>query len=139
MPARRSPDTLERVCVIGAGAIGSLLAAHLSRVCEVWILTRRPEHAERLRSEGLRVSGKSELVARVHATSDATEVPPVELGIFAVKATELEQAARRLEGTQPEATMMTIQNGLGVEEVVARHGDWPLISAVTFMSGTRHS
>jgi 2-dehydropantoate 2-reductase len=35
--------------------------------------------------------------------------------------------------------MMTIQNGLGAEEVVARHGPWPLISAVTFMSGIRHS
>jgi 2-dehydropantoate 2-reductase len=31
-----------------------------------------------------------------------------------------------------------VQNGLGSEEVVRRHGDWPLISAVTFMSGTRH-
>ena len=33
---------------------------------------------------------------------------------------------------------MTVQNGLGAEEIVRRHGDWPLISAVTFMSGTRH-
>jgi ketopantoate reductase len=34
--------------------------------------------------------------------------------------------------------MMTTLNGLGAEEVVRRHGDWPIISAVTFMSGTRH-
>jgi 2-dehydropantoate 2-reductase len=34
---------------------------------------------------------------------------------------------------------MTIQNGLGAEEVVAAHGAWPLLSSVTFMSGTRHS
>ena len=33
---------------------------------------------------------------------------------------------------------MTVQNGLGAEEVVGAHGDWPLLSAVTFMSGTRH-
>src|SRR4051794_41975215 len=32
---------------------------------------------------------------------------------------------------------MTIQNGLGAEEIVAAHGAWPLLSAVTFMSGTR--
>jgi 2-dehydropantoate 2-reductase len=31
-----------------------------------------------------------------------------------------------------------MQNGLGAEEIVAAHGDWPLLSAVTFMSGTRH-
>ena len=33
---------------------------------------------------------------------------------------------------------MTVQNGLGAEAVVRAHGDWPLLSAVTFMSGTRH-
>ena len=33
---------------------------------------------------------------------------------------------------------MTVQNGLGAEDVVAVHGAWPLLSAVTFMSGTRH-
>jgi 2-dehydropantoate 2-reductase len=44
----------------------------------------------------------------------------------------------RLEGRLSSATVMTIQNGLGAEEIVAAHGAWPLLSAVTFMSGTRH-
>ena len=48
-------------------------------------------------------------------------------------------AAARLEGRIPEAILMTVQNGLGAEEIVRRHGDWRLLSAVTFMSGTRHS
>ena len=34
---------------------------------------------------------------------------------------------------------MTVLNGLGAEEVVRAHGDWELVSAVTFMSGTKHS
>ena len=34
---------------------------------------------------------------------------------------------------------MTVQNGLGAEDLLRGHGDWPLISAVTFMSGVRHS
>ncbi len=133
------PAGIRRVCVIGAGAIGSLLAAHLSTVCEVWVLARRPQHAQRLRENGLRVSGKSELVGRVNPTADASELPDFDLGIVAVKATDLEHVAHRIEGLSPRATMMTIQNGLGAEEVIARHGDWPLISAVTFMSGTRRS
>jgi 2-dehydropantoate 2-reductase len=130
---------VERVCVVGAGAIGSLLASHLSRVCEVWVLARRPVHAEALRADGLRVSGKSDFVGRVQATADASELPDFDLGIIAVKATDLEQVGARLTGVAPGATMMTIQNGLGAEEVIARHGDWPLISSVTFMSGTRRS
>jgi 2-dehydropantoate 2-reductase len=32
---------------------------------------------------------------------------------------------------------MTVQNGLGAEEVVRGHGAWPQLSAVTFMSGTK--
>ena len=34
---------------------------------------------------------------------------------------------------------MTVQNGLGADEIVAAHGDWRLLTAVTFMSGTRHA
>jgi 2-dehydropantoate 2-reductase len=33
---------------------------------------------------------------------------------------------------------MTVQNGIGADEVVGRHGDWRSLAAVTFMSGTRH-
>jgi 2-dehydropantoate 2-reductase len=134
-----SAPRIERVCVVGAGAIGSLLAGHLGRVCEVWVLTRRPEHAEHLNQHGLRVSGKSELLTRVRATSDTSLLPAFELGIVATKATDLEAVATRLQDVAPRAAMMTIQNGLGAEEVLARHGNWPLISSVTFMSGTRHS
>jgi 2-dehydropantoate 2-reductase len=31
-----------------------------------------------------------------------------------------------------------VLNGLGAEEVVRKRGEWPIVSAVTFMSGTRH-
>ena len=48
---------MARVCVAGAGVIGSLFAAHLARVAEVSALTRREEHPEALRTRGLRVSG----------------------------------------------------------------------------------
>ena len=43
---------IERICVVGAGVIGSLYAAHLSRVADVWVLTRRPEHARALEARG---------------------------------------------------------------------------------------
>mgnify|MGYP000179710053 CR=1 FL=1 len=130
---------IRRVCVIGAGVIGSLLAGHLAQVAEVSVLTRRREHADALAAEGLRVSGRSDLHATVTASADPDELPPFDLGIVATKATGLEAAAASLEGRFPEATMMTVLNGLGAEEVVRRHGDWPIVSGVTFMSGTRHS
>ena len=45
---------------------------------------------------------------------------------------------RSLAGRFPDATVVTVQNGLGAEQIVRQHGDWPLVSGVTFMSGTRH-
>ena len=42
---------MTRVVVAGAGSIGSLLAAHLARVADVTVLTRREEHAATLREE----------------------------------------------------------------------------------------
>jgi 2-dehydropantoate 2-reductase len=129
---------IERVCVVGAGVIGSLYAAHLSRVAEVWVLTRRPEHARALEQEGLHVSGRADFRGTVHATDDPDAVPAFDVGIVATKGTGLDAAATALAGRFPEATIVTVQNGLGAEAIVRRHGDWPLVSAVTFMSGTRH-
>jgi 2-dehydropantoate 2-reductase len=129
---------IERVCVIGGGVIGSLYAGHLARNAEVSVLTRREEHARALVTEGLRISGKSDFTAAVQATAAADELSDFDLGILATKATQLEEAAAALAGRFPGATLMTIQNGLGAEELVRAHGDWSLLSAVTFMSGVRH-
>ncbi|MGI8974317.1 MAG: ketopantoate reductase family protein [Gaiella sp.] len=130
---------IERVCVIGAGVIGSLYAGHLGQVVDVSVLTRRREHAAALNDDGLHVTGRSELQTRVAATADPGELDGFDLGIVATKATGLDAAAASLAGRFPEATIMTTLNGLGAEEVVRAHGDWPLVSAVTFMSGTKHS
>jgi 2-dehydropantoate 2-reductase len=127
------------VVIAGAGSIGSLLAGHLAQVADVTVLTRREEHAAALREQGLRVSGRGDFTAQLGATADPAALPPnAELAILACKGTDLEPLAARLEGTLAGATVMTIQNGLGAEDVVAAHGDWPLLSSVTFMSGTRH-
>jgi 2-dehydropantoate 2-reductase len=128
-----------RACVVGAGAIGSLFAAHLATIGEVVVLTRRDDHARALNREGLRVSGRHDFTARVTAAADPSDLPDFDVGIVATKATGLEDAAEALAGRFPGATMMTVQNGLGAEEAMRRHGRWQLVSAVTFMSGTKHS
>ena len=131
---------MKRVCVIGAGAIGSLFAGHLAAVADVSVLTRREEHAAALRRDGLRISGRSERHATVHASADPDRDRAVR------------PRHRRDQGGRPRgrgrvaaralsasATIMTVLNGLGAEEAVRSAGAWPIISGVTFMSGTRHS
>jgi 2-dehydropantoate 2-reductase len=130
---------MRRVCVAGAGVIGSLFAAHLSRVAEVSALTRREEHARALREHGLRVTGRADFVARIEAATSPLELPEPDLVIVACKGTDLESAAERLEGHWPDSIVMTVQNGIGAGDVIARHGAWRLLTSVTFMSGTRHA
>jgi 2-dehydropantoate 2-reductase len=127
------------VCVVGGGVIGSLYAAHLARVADVSVLCRREEHARALNEQGLRVSGRHDFTAELRAATDPSELPEAELVIVATKTTELVGAVSRLEGNWPGAAVMTVQNGLGAEEIARRHGGWNLVSAVTFMSGTRHA
>ncbi|HEY1317833.1 MAG TPA: 2-dehydropantoate 2-reductase N-terminal domain-containing protein, partial [Gaiella sp.] len=79
---------MTRICVAGAGTIGSLLAAHLARVADVSVLTRREEHARALEAEGLRVSGRAEFTAQVRASSDPASLD-ADLVIVACKANDL--------------------------------------------------
>jgi 2-dehydropantoate 2-reductase len=130
---------MKRVCIAGAGVIGSLFAAYLARVTEVTALTRREEHAQALNEGGLRVSGRGDFTSRLTAATTPDALPAPDLVIVASKGGDVEPIASQLAGHWPDAMMMTVQNGLGADEVVARHGAWPLLTAVTFMSGTRHA
>jgi len=115
--------------------IGSLFAGHLAQVADVSVLVRREEHARALNEQGLTVSGRSDFKAAVQAATDPGELPEPELALVATKSTELAAVAARLEGHWPDAAVMTVQNGLGAESSFPAR---PVISAVTFMSGTRH-
>jgi 2-dehydropantoate 2-reductase len=130
---------IKRTCVAGAGAIGSLFAGHLADVAVSTVLTRRKNHAAQLNEHGLTVSGKTERHAQVLASTDPAALGDVDLVIIATKAGAVEETVRGMAGHFPNAIVMTVQNGLGLEDIVARYGDWPIISAVTFMSGSRYS
>ena len=125
------------IWVIGGGVIGSLFAAHLSRVAEVTLLCRRAEHAAAVSENGIRVSGRADFVGRPRASTDPTGLADAGFAIVATKANDVETAAAQLEGRLGDGSVMTVQNGLGAEEVVRDHGSWPQLSAVTFMSGTK--
>ncbi len=130
---------MKQVCIIGVGAIGSLYAAHLARVAEVWTLVRREDHAAALNRDGLRVSGTHEFSVRLRATTDPAELPECDLGIIATKATQVEESMRRVGHRFDHGAILSAQNGLGSEEIIAAHTRGFVIRGTTFMSGTRHS
>jgi len=132
-------NDINTACIIGAGTIGSLFAGHLGAVVETSVLVRRQEHADALNKQGLRISGKSEKQVKVRASVNPEDLGDADLVIIATKAAAVESSARCIDGYFSDAMVMTVQNGLGCEALAAEHGSWPIISAVTFMSGVRHS
>ncbi len=130
---------IERVCIIGCGSIGSLYAAHLAKVTEVWAFVRRPEHAEALNRDGLKVSGTHQFHANLLASHDPARLPEFDLGIVSSKATQTAEAVRPVAHLFTKGAILSAQNGLGGEEIIADLAKTIVIRGTTFMSGTRHS
>ena len=128
---------MKRVCIIGCGSIGSLYAAHLARVAEVWAFVRRAEHARALNEQGLRVSGTHEFHVNLRATDDPSELPQFDLGIVACKATQTREALSPVAHLFKNGAILSSQNGLGSEEVIAEIARTYVMRGTTFMSGTR--
>jgi 2-dehydropantoate 2-reductase len=129
----------KRVCIIGCGAIGSLYAAHLARVAEVHAFVRRPQHARAINRDGIRVSGKRDFTGRLKATTDPAALPEFDFGIVSTKATQTAEAFAPVAHLFDKGAVISAQNGLGAEEVLAEHTKGYVIRATTFMSGSRHS
>jgi len=130
---------MKRTCIVGCGAIGSLYAAHLARVAEVWAFVRREDHALALNRDGLRVSGKHEFHVSLKATWRAAEVPDCDFAIVATKARQVEESFAPVGHHFDQGVVLSAQNGLGSEEIIAEYTRGQIIRGTTFMSGTRHS
>ncbi len=130
---------MRRVCIVGCGAIGSLYAAHLARVVEVWAFVRREDHARVLSRDGLHVSGKHEFHVSLQATTRPNELPDCELGVVATKATQVKDSMALVGDRFNRGAVISAQNGLGSEEIIAAHTRGQVIRGTTFMSGTKHS
>jgi 2-dehydropantoate 2-reductase len=130
---------MKRVCIIGCGSIGSLYAAHLAKVTEVWAFVRRPEHARALNEHGLRVTGTHSFHVNLRASHQPAEMPQFDLGIVSSKATQTAEAVGPVAHLFQKGAILSSQNGLGSEEIIANVAKSYVMRGTTFMSGTRHS
>ncbi len=130
---------MKRVCIIGCGSIGSLYAAHLARVADVYALVRRKEHAQALNERGLAVTGTHNFKVSLKAAADPAGLPEFDLGIVSTKALQTAEAFAPAGHLFDRGAVISAQNGLGCEEIIAEHTRGQVIRGTTFMSGTRHS
>ena len=110
-----------RIYVLGAGSIGSLFGALLTRTGNDVTLIGREEQVRAINENGLKVVGVEEFEVRPKASLLAPDEPP-DLLLLATKSYSTKTAlecARKCIG--PETWVLSIQNGLGNEELVMKY------------------
>ncbi len=128
-----------KICVLGAGALGSTFGAWLSEGGhDTWLLNLQTDHIETIAREGLRVedaSGKRQV--KMQAAVDANTIGIVDLVIVLVKSfatSEAMSSALALIG--PHTMVLSLQNGLGHEELLAEIvGRDKVIAGKTYVGG----
>jgi 2-dehydropantoate 2-reductase len=112
------------IVVVGAGAIGLLIAGRLAQAGRRVVLLARPGLADALAAHPPRIRAGREVVvaAGVMAVGALAELPErdrrPELAILAVKGYDTPGALDTVEALAPRA-LLTLQNGLGNEELLA--------------------
>ena len=105
-----------RVCVVGAGAIGGLLAVRMAASGCVVSVVARGEHLDAIRRDGLRLReiDGPDLVADVVASDDFAEIGPHDVVILALKAHQIAAVADELGHLYgPDTVVVPVQNGIG--------------------------
>lgn len=129
-----------RIAIIGAGSLGCYYGARLLKAGEeVHFLARSGRAA--LTARGLKVKTPTERITarKLHVHGNSTEIGPCDLVVIATKATANETLKTVLPPLlKPDTVVLTLQNGLGVEEPVAEiAGPDRVVGAICYIGCTR--
>lgn len=114
-----------KVAMIGSGAAGSVFAAYLRcGGAELYMVDRYKAHMDAIASQGLvfRCRGEEQRLTGFHTAETAAELPVMDIVILMVKATQTDGVMPEVMGcVGPETVLVSLQNGLGNEERLAKY------------------
>jgi 2-dehydropantoate 2-reductase len=140
-----------RLLLMGCGSVGSVIAGGLLRAGhDVTIVAHNEAICQAIDAAGLRVTtpqGRSTVPATAHTHLDELESKgkgkgkdPFDVVLLAMKATEVEQAARDVDGyLLPHGYAVTLQNGVVEDRVAAILGRERVIGALVGWGATMHA
>lgn len=109
-----------KIIILGAGAIGSVFGALLSRKNDVTLIGRK-NHVETINQNNLLISGEINEVFHVKAQTKIHEIPKNTLLILTTKAHETADAIKGVRKLlRKDTVILILQNGLGNEEIVSK-------------------
>lgn len=116
------------IIVFGAGSLGSVIGAYLTRIHEVTLIGREP-HVAAIEANGLRVTGEASFTVTPAARTDL-EAATADLALVTVKSYDTPAAAAALRAGSFDA-VLSLQNGLGNEAALAESLDAPILGGTT--------
>jgi 2-dehydropantoate 2-reductase len=121
---------IQRVAILGAGAMGAYFATRFYESGFDTCLVARGERSEKLAKNGLTVNGKKYVFPVVDPDSAGS---PVDLILVALKHHHLQEAARGLDRLVGDSTViLSVMNGLESEEILgAMYGMDKLVYAIS--------
>ena len=81
-----------KTVVLGAGALGSIIAGHLARAGEDVTLVARGDRAEYLRQNGITINGLAEFNAACPIVTNPSQISEADVLIVAVKTHQMNSA-----------------------------------------------
>lgn len=111
--------TRAEFAILGAGAIGSILAAHLARAGHSVTVIARGDRARAVERDGLRVTGLADFSMRVGVIVEPTQLQAADTLIVAMKTPGTEAALERLKHVQV-GVALSIQNGVVKNELLVQ-------------------
>lgn len=109
-----------KIAVIGAGAIGALVAGYLKLKDTDVSLVCRPDSLAAIKDKGLEISGvRGDLKIKIVAEQALSYQP--DLAILATKTQDLENALKENLNFLKNASILTTQNGVAADSLVARY------------------
>jgi 2-dehydropantoate 2-reductase len=121
--------------ILGAGAMGSIIGAHLARAGHRVVLLARERRAQQIEQQGLRLKGLADFTEHVPVLSDATQLRAAEVLIVATKTHATERALAPLREARIEVAF-SVQNGLMKnDQLLAVFGAAHVLGALANISG----
>ena len=109
-----------KIIVLGAGAIGSLFGAKLSKFNDV-VLIARKNHAEKINKNGLKIVGLKSETYKLKAATDLDEIKQNTLILLTTKVYDSGKAIEKIKNQLKKDTIIIcLQNGLYSEDIVKK-------------------
>ncbi len=111
-----------KICMLGSGALGSTLGGVLTEGGnDVWLIDTWSEHVDAMNDRGLTLTdGGIDRTVKVKARKTPAGIGPADLVVVLVKSYHTREAIENAGAIiGPDTAVMSLQNGLGHEEILA--------------------